>query len=198
MSSHVTVLKFLIEGEGSTAETDSEGQGTARATIRAKLGSFTCSLLRGGTTYIDVLVLDQVHVRLLSFYLSIFLFTLTMQGKQKQQKRTNTFFEFVFSYNTTSKYEHYFIHIYKSLWPSQNLLNLLIVATCNLSITSAAPFADPELNPAIDNSCSNVGGHASGRRARRTRAPCSVEWVYSMSSAILHNANTFTLHLMPN
>ena len=44
--------------------------------------------------YIDVPVLD-LHVRLLFFYLSIFLFTLTMQGKQKQQKRTNTFFEFV-------------------------------------------------------------------------------------------------------
>jgi hypothetical protein len=43
---------------------------------------------------------------------------------------------------------------------------LLILATCNLSITTAAPVADPEPNPQtsnqIGNSYSGAGGHASG------------------------------------
>jgi ATP-dependent RNA helicase DDX18/HAS1 len=44
--------------------------------------------------YIDVPVLD-LHVRLGRFFISFLLLTPTEQGKQKQQKRTNTFFEFI-------------------------------------------------------------------------------------------------------
>jgi hypothetical protein len=137
--------------------------------------------------YIDVSVLD-LHIRLLSFYLSIFLFTLTMQGKRKQQKRTNAFFNFVFSYNTTSNYEHNFIHTLHIAMAVTKLIKTSTFYSLSLLAISQLPRPHPsptrnrtQTSNQIDNSCPDVGYHASGRRARRTRAPCSVEWVYSTS-----------------
>jgi hypothetical protein len=129
--------------------------------------------------YINVPVLD-LYVRLLSFYPPIFLFTLTMQGKRKQQKRTDAFFEFVFSYNTTSNYEHKFIH---TLHIAMAVTKLTQTSTFySLFAISQLPRPHPsptrnrtQTSNQIDNSSSDVGGHASGRRARRTRAPCAVE-----------------------